>query len=99
MRKVKVDSATQKAMDKAKISLIRTKNSAFISTILFSLKLGWTEDHPTACTDGLELWINPKFFNSLTKGNQVFLLAHEAEVLFDGFATKMIHSERQKMPS
>lgn len=72
----------QKELDKAKIGLLQNKGngkgSAFISTILFSLKFSWDESIPTACTDGLTLKISPQFFESLTKDERVFLLAHEA---------------------
>ena len=66
------------ALNKAKLHIaIRTK-SAFISTILFSLKFSWDETIPTACTDGIVLIVNPKFFLSLTLQEQVFLLEHES---------------------
>ena len=71
--------ALQDALDKAKIGLMMTKNSVFLSTILFSLKFSWKPEIPTACVTGnLELWVNPDFFQTLSKEEQIFLLAHEA---------------------
>lgn len=68
----------EKALDRAKIGLLQVKNSTFISTILFNLKLSWTTSVPTAATDGLNLMINEDFFMGLSKEERVFLLAHEA---------------------
>ena len=72
-------TALQDAFDKAKIGLMMTKNSVFLSTILFSLKFSWKPEIPTACVnEHLELLVNPDFFQSLSKDEQIFLLAHEA---------------------
>lgn len=69
----------QTAFDKAKIGLMMTKNSVFLSTILFSLKFSWKPDIPTACVTGnLQLWVNPDFFMGLDKEERIFLLAHES---------------------
>jgi len=67
-----------KALNKAKITLISQRNSVFICTVLFSLKFSWDEETPTAKTNGLELLMNPDFFMSLSTEERVFLLAHEA---------------------
>jgi predicted metal-dependent peptidase len=72
------------ALDKAKIGLILHKNSVFLSTIVFSLK--HIEDFaiPTACTNGIELRINPTWFLEMTPLKRIGLLAHEAwHVAFD----------------
>ncbi|AGH57044.1 hypothetical protein VPMG_00109 [Vibrio phage VBP32] len=68
----------EKALDRAKIGLLQVKNSTFISTILFNLKFSWDSTIPTACTNGLDLRVNPDFFMNLDKENRIFLLAHEA---------------------
>lgn len=67
-----------RALDRAKIGLMRTKNSTFIATVLFSLKFSWDDSIPTACTNGLNLQINPTFFLDLSEDHRVFVLAHEA---------------------
>lgn len=67
-----------KELDKAKVALLQPKTSAFISTILFSLKFSWDESIPTAGTDGINLKISPDFFSKLDREERVFLLAHEA---------------------
>jgi predicted metal-dependent peptidase len=67
-----------KALDAAKINLICRPDSTFITTILFSLNFDWCSKRPTASTNGFDLLINPDFFMGLTKGQRVFLLAHEA---------------------
>lgn len=66
------------AFNKAKIGIMVKMNSTFITTVLFSLKHSWTTEIPTAGTDGVNLYINPDFFESLSKDEQIGLLAHEA---------------------
>ena len=66
------------ALNKAKLHIAIRKESAFISTILFSLKFSWDETIPTACTNGINLRVNPEFFLSLPLLQQVFLLEHES---------------------
>ena len=77
MKTVTVSPKLAKALDRAKIGLLRVKGSVFVSTLLFSLKFSWTDECPTACTDGLNLYVNPDFFGPLTPDEQIFLLAHE----------------------
>jgi len=59
----------------AKIDLM-TK-SVFLSTICLSLKHKFTDEIPTAATNGLSILYNPDFFNSLTTAERTGLLAHE----------------------
>lgn len=67
----------QKAFDKAKITLMSSKDSVFFTTICFSLKHEFTDKVPTAGTDGRSIFINPTFFMGLNTAEQVFLLLHE----------------------
>lgn len=66
------------ALNKAKIGLMTRRNSVFITTVLFSLKMRWNEDIPTAQTNGFFIHINPDFFMSLDPEVRISLLAHEA---------------------
>lgn len=68
----------QKAYDKAKIALMAKPDTAFFTTIVFSLKLLWDWIRPTAATDGTSIWVNPEFFMSLQPDERVSLLVHEA---------------------
>jgi len=72
-------AAAERALSKAKIQLMATPDTAFYTTIVFSLKLRWDESIPTAATDGVYLWINPVFFLSLTPGLRMSVLVHEAQ--------------------
>lgn len=67
-----------KALDKAKIALMSKADSAFFTTVCFSLKHIWDETIPTACTNGTEIRYNPKFFLSMNEHERVFVLVHEA---------------------
>lgn len=69
--------ALSKSMDKAKIKLLMLKNSTFITTVLFSLVLEWTDKVPTAGVDGKTMYVNPDFWLKLSLELQMSLLAHE----------------------
>lgn len=76
------------ALDKAKLGIVTgVANSVFISTVLFSLPLKWSEQVPTAATNGKQILINPDFFMGLVPEERIFLLLHEAwHVAFDHMA-------------
>jgi len=73
-----------KRLSELKILLMENKDSAFISTVCFSLKHEFTRDPtiPTACTDGSSIIYNIDFFNGkpplkLKSDEQLFVLLHE----------------------
>ena len=53
-------------------------DSAFFTTVLFSLKVKWDTTCRTAYTNGTVIGFNPTFFMSLSPEERVFLLIHEA---------------------
>ena len=65
-------------LDKAKISLMARKDSAFFTTICFSMKHQWDDSIRTACTNGTYIKFNPDFFMSLDPEERVFVLIHES---------------------
>lgn len=65
------------ALSKAKIQLMSRPNSAFFTTLCFSLIHMFDESIPTACTNGKQVRYNPKFFMELSPEERVFLLLHE----------------------
>ena len=67
------------ALSKAKIQLMSRPDSAFFTTVCFSLKHIWDETAPTAYTDGKVIGFNPKFFMEHCKNSEerVGLLLHE----------------------
>jgi predicted metal-dependent peptidase len=67
----------RKALDKAKIELMSSPNSAFISTVCFSMKCLWRDDLPTAATNGRAIWFNPYAYLALSPGKQLSRLLHE----------------------
>jgi predicted metal-dependent peptidase len=73
-----MDNAHQVALNKAKINLMSRPDSAFFTTLCFSLRHVWDETLPTAATDGTKILINPKFFMDLSAEERVFLLLHES---------------------
>jgi predicted metal-dependent peptidase len=69
-------------LDKAKVRLI--KHSPFFSTLLLGTKIVEDKTLPTAATDGLTLWVNPDFIESLSVETVMFVLAHEvSHIMFE----------------
>jgi predicted metal-dependent peptidase len=66
----------QKKLDKTIIHSMKGVG-AFWSVVLLSLKMQFSEDTPTACTNGKSITFNPNFFDSLTDKQKVFLVMHE----------------------
>lgn len=67
----------QRALDKAKIALMSKPDSAFFTTVCFSLRHYFDERVPTAQTNGKEIRFGPQFFLALDPEERVFLLLHE----------------------
>lgn len=61
----------------AKLRLAVHPDTQFMFALCCKLNTVVTDTVPTAATNGVDLLINPTFFNSLTQDEQVFLLAHE----------------------
>jgi predicted metal-dependent peptidase len=66
------------ALSKAKIGLMASPDSAFFTTILFSLKQIWDDAIPTACTNGRWIRLNPDFFMKQNPDQRIGLLVHES---------------------
>jgi predicted metal-dependent peptidase len=66
------------ALSRAKIHLMSKPNSAFYTTLLFSLCTEWDCSVPTAATDGRRIYINPYEFLVWTAEERVGVLLHEA---------------------
>lgn len=77
-QKPEISPEILKAYDKAKIALMSKADTAFFTTIVFSLKFFWDYDISTAATDGTSLRMNPTFFMALSPEERVFLIVHEA---------------------
>jgi len=72
-----VSEEINKALSKAKIQLMAKPDSAFFTTLCFSLRLVWEENIPTAGTDGTRILFNPKFFMSMSPEERVGVMIHE----------------------
>lgn len=59
------------------LKLLGEPRARFLTSLLYSLKLEWSNDTPTAGTNGLVLKINPKFFYGLFKEERLFVVLHE----------------------
>lgn len=72
------DSQTaQKALDKAKIQFMAKPDTAFFTTICFSMKHSFDPSIETAQTNGTHIRYNPKFFMDQTPAQQLGLMIHE----------------------
>jgi predicted metal-dependent peptidase len=67
----------ERELSRAKIHLMGNPDSVFFTTVCFHLKHIFSEETNTACTDGINIYYNPKFFIGLSKEERVFLLLHE----------------------
>lgn len=67
----------QKQLDVAKIQMMTYGDTAFISTVCFSMQHIWDDSIPTACTNGTYIKYNTKFWLSLDPDEQLFVLLHE----------------------
>jgi predicted metal-dependent peptidase len=74
-----VTSAHHDALSKAKIQLMARPDSAFFTTVCFSLRHIWDEGISTAGTNGKDIRFNPNFFMKHCKNTeeQMGLLLHE----------------------
>jgi len=68
----------EQALNKAKIALMSRPDSAFFTTLAFSLIHEFDTRIPTAATNGKRIRYNPDFFMSLGHEERVFLMLHEA---------------------
>ena len=74
---ISTNAAAQKALNKAKIQLMSSPDSAFFTTVCLSMKHIIDPKVPIACTNGINIRFNPDFLLKLTLPQQVFLLLHE----------------------
>lgn len=65
------------AIQQAKIHLMTKPDSAFFTTVCFSLKTQWDRSVTTAATNGKNIKINPDFFLALNTEERIFLMLHE----------------------
>ena len=68
----------EKVLDKAKYDIFMSSKAVFLNSVLFNLGFKWSESIPTACTDGIDITINPHWFNDIAPKERVGLLLHEA---------------------
>jgi predicted metal-dependent peptidase len=74
----------QKRLEQAKLSLLTRKDMTFLCNLMSQLKIVFAEDLPTAATDGIKIWLNPGFVESISNKEFTGLLAHELyHVMFD----------------
>jgi predicted metal-dependent peptidase len=69
----------QKAVDRAKLTLMTQPSTTFWSALLSNLHLHIDTSQPTAATDGVNLWVNPKFIEPLSTPQLIGLLLHEVK--------------------
>lgn len=65
------------ALSKAKIQLMARPDSAFFTTICFSLRHMFDDTIRTACTNGKYIKFSTQFFMDLDAEERIFLLLHE----------------------
>ena len=82
----------QRKINKAKLMLMTEPNTTFFSALLAQLWLRERDDIPTAATDGVNLFYNPKFIEELGTGETLGLLLHEVlHVAFEHMDRRKAH--------
>lgn len=67
----------QKELDRTKVSVFLGKNSAFFGSLACSMEFRWDESISTAETNGKHILWNPKWFQTLSKDERIFVYLHE----------------------
>lgn len=67
----------ERALMRAKIAMMSAPDSAFLTTLCFSLKQIWDTEIERAATNGSEIRINPQTFYDYTPEERVFTLLEE----------------------
>lgn len=67
----------EEAMSMAKIEIMKTPNTMFLSTVMCSLETVYDESISTAATNGTYIKFSPTFFMALNHDERTFLIAHE----------------------
>lgn len=66
-----------KQLDKVKSKVFQEKNAAFFGPLMCSLEFRWSEEIPTAATNGIEILWNPSFFKEMPFNTNKTILLHE----------------------
>lgn len=66
-----------KALNRAKLKIMVDPDNTFLGSIMCGLDIILDDKCPSACTNGLQIKINPKFFESLSDKARIGLILHE----------------------
>jgi predicted metal-dependent peptidase len=66
-------------LDKVKSKVFQEKNAAFFGPLMCSLEFHWSEEIPTAGTDGVQIIWNPNFFKECCFNTNKTVLRHELD--------------------
>jgi len=69
---------SEQRVTKAHIAVMRSKEFCMFSGVLSIGKVIFTDDIPTACTNGRDVMYNPKFIETLSDREVTFVVLHEA---------------------
>ncbi len=69
--------ALDKDFDRVKAKVFLGNNAAFLGPLMCGLNFNWSLDQETACTNGLTVQWNPKFYWSIPFATRVTILVHE----------------------
>jgi len=66
-----------KELDKTKARVFIGTDAAFLGSLMCSMQFEWSNEIPTAATDGVKIIWNPEHFLGLSKDQRVTVLLHE----------------------
>lgn len=87
-----------KLIDRAKLTLMRAKNTTFYSSLLGMLNIEISESIGTAATNGLKIMYSPAFLDSLDYDEIIGLTLHEVEHIVNGHCDYKFYEGRGLCP-
>ncbi|MFB6349664.1 VWA-like domain-containing protein [Moraxella sp. ZJ142] len=89
-------TSLNKQLSRAKITLLNKPSAVFLAYAILQVPCSFSDNVPTAATDGLKILINPEFFGSLSLEQQQFLLAHEVMHIILSHMTRLGNRDKHK---
>jgi len=77
-RRMMMALTSEQRITKSHIAIMRSKEFCMFAGVLSVGKVNFTEDMPTACTNGRDVMYNPDFIKSLNDKELNFVVLHEA---------------------
>lgn len=86
-----------RTLSRSCMALFNKKSAGFFANLYCLLDKHWSyDDGPTACTDGVNMWINPNFWLGLDEPTRISLLVHEMRHCCDQHMERLKDRQAQR---